>query len=109
MGLFSFGFSYFADTLANQEASRHHESIVPGGATSSCDLTVDSSDLIGVHRPVTASARIATSAGYNSNPNHQSQHCRSRINEISKTSLGKSYHNRIGTSLSCGAYHVTYV
>lgn len=92
--------SYFADTLANQEASRHNEpTVVPG--TVSCEMAVDSPDLVSAYKSVTSAGRLNSSASYN-NP----QSGRSRINETVRASQ-KQYNTRIGTSLSCGSYHIT--
>lgn len=104
-------YSYFADTLANQEVSRHQQH-----ETSSCDLSVQqSSDSIrGVHRPLPAricgTLSSASANSYNINSNHQPlQVGRSNISAdtASKNSLGKRYNS--GGPLSCGVYHVTSV
>lgn len=96
--------SYFADTLANQEASRHNESIVSPGVISSCDLVADSLDLIAAHRTIPSAARINTLSNF-TNQNHHQQPCRSRISETLRTrTLGRQYSAGVGASLPCGTY-----
>ncbi|XP_046647538.1 myelin regulatory factor-like isoform X2 [Daphnia pulicaria] len=99
---------YFADTLANQEASRHNESIVPPGTVSSCDIVADSLDLITAHRSLSNAARIGTLANF-TNQNHHQQPCRSRISETLRTrALGRQYSPGVGAPIPCGNYNMTH-
>ncbi|XP_045029018.1 myelin regulatory factor isoform X2 [Daphnia magna] len=96
---------YFADTLANQEASRHNEPIVSSAMVSSCDVVVDSSDLIGAHRPLSNASRHSTLTNFS---NHNHQH-RSRISETLRTRVQeRQYGAGVGTSISCGAYQISH-
>lgn len=98
--------SYFADTLANQEASRHNESVVPPGAVSSCDIMADSLDLITAHRSISSAGRMSTLANF-TNQNHQQQPCRSHISETLRTrALERQYSPGFGAPPPCGNYNI---
>lgn len=89
-------FSYFADTLANQEASRYESAVG--------DVGISPTDYMVIHRTGTGNIRGNTPENYISS---NQQQVRPRIGEIASASLRKQYNSHINTSLSCGAYRVT--
>jgi len=90
--------NYFADTLANQEASRHSHVMTTSHHADS--VLMDSSVLMATQRPV------GVGRMYASNPQHpQQQHPASvGLTASIRSSLGPPY----TPALHCGAYHVTH-
>lgn len=98
--------SYFADTLANQEASRHsgplsasggHADVVP---TADPALMMNGSHLRGPTAVHHASGRIGNSSGYQ----QQQQHHGSNSGSVRTSGLGGQYGSRTTAAVHCGAF-----
>jgi len=95
--------SYFADTLANQEASRHSGSLsttATSGNHNGDVIMVDSTSLLATPRPLTTAIRMGSS-GYN---NPQQLHAHSGA--MRSATNGQYSTGRTGTSLHCSAFNV---